>query len=80
MTNNEPDQPTFDSSLLGASAQEALDELDRAGNDAALLIEQWKTTANAAALVEASEKASGNLRKLARRALSVLKSRGHTIP
>jgi hypothetical protein len=80
MTNTEPDKPTFDSSLLGASAEGAIDALNRAGNDATLLIEQWKTLANAAALVEASERASGNLRKLARRALSVLKSRGVVIP
>lgn len=80
MTNNESGQPQFDSSLLRASADGALDALNRAGVDAPQLIEQWKVTANAAALVEAAEQATGSLRKLARRAVSILKSRGIAVP
>lgn len=80
MTNNEPDKTAFDPSLLSASATEAIDALLRAGDSAGKLIEAWKAQPNAAALAEAAELAPGNLRKLARRALSVLKSRGVTVP
>jgi hypothetical protein len=57
-----------------------MDALNRAGNEAARVIEHWKNSANAAALVEVAELATGNSRKLARRAVSVLKSRGIPIP
>lgn len=80
MTNNEPDKTAFDPSLLSATAEEAIDALLRAGDSAAKLIEAWKAQPNAVALAEAAERAPGNLRKLARRALSVLKSRGVAIP
>ncbi|MGE5788171.1 MAG: hypothetical protein ACM3ZE_26485 [Myxococcales bacterium] len=80
MTNNEPDKTAFDSSLLSATAEEAVDALQRAGDRAAHLIDAWKAQPNAAALAEAAERAPGNLRKLARRALSILKSRGVAIP
>lgn len=80
MTNNESAQPCFDPRDIGVAADGAMQALNRAGNNAAELIEQWKTAANAAALVEAAEQAPSHLRKLARRALSVLKSRGVVIP
>lgn len=80
MTNNESDQPHFDPNLLSATADGAIDALNRAGNDAPQLIEEWKAKANAAALAQAAEHATGNLRKLARRAISILKSRGVAVP
>jgi hypothetical protein len=80
MTNDAPDQHKLDSLLLCATAEEAIAALERAGDDAARLIEQWRISTNAAALAEAAERAPGNLRKLARRSLSILKSRGVVIP
>jgi hypothetical protein len=80
MTHKESDTASLDSSLLNADGPGAMEALNRAGNDAARLIEHWKSTANAAALVAVSDHASGNLRKLARRAISVLKSRGVALP
>ncbi len=80
MINNESAQSSFDPSLISVAGDGAIEALDRAGDNAAQLIDQWKTAANAAALVEAAEHAPANLRKLARRALSILKSRGVAIP
>jgi hypothetical protein len=44
------------------------------------LVEAWVKAGNAAAVVEASERAEGAVRKAARRGLNVLKARGVSVP
>jgi hypothetical protein len=80
MSTKETDQPPFDASLIAAGAAEAIAALERAGDRAADLIESWKNASNAAALDVAAEQAPSQLRKAARRAISVLKSRGVAVP
>jgi hypothetical protein len=80
MSTKETEQPPFDASLVAASAAEAIAALNRAGDRAADLIEAWKNASNAAALDVAADHAQGPLRKAARRAISVLKSRGIVVP
>ena len=80
MSTKETEQPPFDASLIAANAAEAIAALERVGERAQDLIEQWKTANNAAALDAAADLAPGALRKSARRALSVLKSRGVQMP
>ena len=70
----------FDSALIGASADDALKALAQVGDHAAQLIEAWVAQSNASAVAIAAEQASGNVRKVARRGLNILKSRGVTIP
>jgi hypothetical protein len=70
----------FDAALIAASADDALDALAKAGDHAAQLIEVWVAQSNAVAVAVAAEQASGNVRKVARRGLNILKSRGVTIP
>lgn len=70
----------LDESLLGASAESALAALAQAGPAAQTLIDQWLTRGNSAAIVEVAEKGSGSARKLARRAVNVLKARGIALP
>ncbi len=70
----------FDSSLISASADEALSALAQVGDNAASLIEAWVAQSNAAAVAIAAEQGSGAVRKVARRGLNILKSRGVTIP
>jgi len=65
---------------LRADAAQALHSLDRAGPDAALLVEEWIKTGNAAAVQATAELGSGAARKTARRGLNVLKSRGVAVP
>ncbi|MGC4063571.1 MAG: hypothetical protein QM784_02775 [Polyangiaceae bacterium] len=80
MSTKETDQPPFDASLVAAGAAEAIAALDRAGSRAGELIEQWKNVSNVAALDVAADLAQGPVRKAARRAISVLKSRGVPMP
>jgi hypothetical protein len=72
--------PDFDAKLLNASASDALTSLTQAGARAPALVEAWVKTGNAAAVLEAAERASGAARKAARRGLNVLKSRGVALP
>jgi hypothetical protein len=80
MSTKETDQPPFDASLVAAGAAEAIAALERAGTRAGDLIEQWKNANNVVALDVAADLAQGTLRKAARRAISVLKSRGVPMP
>jgi hypothetical protein len=65
---------------LGAGADQALSSLAQAGNDAALLVEEWIKAGNAAAVQATAELGSGSARKTARRGLNVLKARGVNVP
>jgi hypothetical protein len=65
---------------LGAGADQALGSLAQAGNDAALLVEEWIKAGNAAAVQATAELGSGAARKTARRGLNVLKARGVNVP
>jgi hypothetical protein len=65
---------------LGAGADQALSSLAQAGNDAALLVEEWIKAGNAAAVQATAELGTGVARKTARRGLNVLKSRGVDVP
>jgi hypothetical protein len=72
----------LDSSLLQASAEDALSAVEKAGKRYPELIERWVRSRNLGALVavaEAEAPATG-ARKEARRALQVLKSRGVKLP
>jgi hypothetical protein len=80
MSTKETVQPSLDPSLVAAKAQEALTALERAGDRAAELIELWKAQGNAEALDVAADHAPSALRKSARRAISILKSRGVQMP
>ncbi|MBK8994221.1 MAG: hypothetical protein IPM35_00520 [Myxococcales bacterium] len=70
----------FDAAQLDATADGALAALASAGKRAPQLIDAWVKRGNAAAVAEAAEHAQGAERKAARRAISVLKSRGVAIP
>ncbi len=70
----------FDSNLVGASAEDALSALAKAGDSAAQLIEAWVAQSNAGAVAAAAEQATGTVRKAARRGLNILKSRGVAVP
>ena len=70
----------FDSTLIGASPDDALNALTKAGESATQLIEAWVAQSNAGAVAAAAELATGSVRKAARRGLNILKSRGVTIP
>jgi len=70
----------FDSTLLAATADEALNALAKAGESATQLIEAWVAQSNAGAVAAAAEQATGTVRKAARRGLNILKSRGISIP
>lgn len=80
MSTPEKQLSPLDPSLVAATAVEAIAALERAGDLAAELIEQWKAQGNAEALDAAADLAPGALRKAARRAISVLKSRGVQMP
>ncbi len=71
---------SFDAKLLSSSASDALASLSQAGAKAPELVEAWVKAGNAAAVVEAAERAEGAARKTARRGLNVLKARGVSIP
>jgi hypothetical protein len=70
----------FDPSLITVSADDALSILAQVGDRAAQLIEAWVAQSNAGAVAVAAEQGTGNVRKVARRGLNILKSRGVTIP
>jgi len=65
---------------LSASAEEAVDALNRAGASAVALVEAWVKGENAAAVNAAAERGEGAARKAARRGLNVLKARGVSVP
>lgn len=73
------ERPEFDNDLLEADSRDALGALERAGQDAPKLVKLWLEHRNLAALMAAAERGSGMSRKLARRALNVLRSRGAVI-
>lgn len=66
----------FDSALVSAPADGALAALDAAGARGPALIDAWVKAGNAAAVAVAAERASGAVRKAARRGENVLRSRG----
>jgi hypothetical protein len=70
----------LDASLVGASADAALDAVAKAGGSAEALIGAWIKAGNAAAVNEIAERGSGASRKAARRGINVLKARGVAIP
>jgi hypothetical protein len=70
----------FDAKLLASAAADALSNLNKAGPKAPQLVEAWVKSGNAAAVVEASERGEGAVRKAARRGLNVLKARGVAVP
>lgn len=70
----------FDSALISAAPDDALRVLAQVGDRAAQLIEVWVAQSNAGAVAMAAEQGSGSVRKVARRGLNILKSRGVTIP
>lgn len=70
----------FDASLIAVSPEGALNALTQVGDRASLLIEAWVAGSNAGAVAVAAEQATGAVRKVARRGLNILKSRGIPIP
>ena len=72
----------FDPEVLQASGDSALDRLEQVGDRAEALVEAWIRASNAAAVHEVawSEKVSSGVRKVARRGLNVLRSRGVALP
>src|SRR5262245_38493242 len=74
---SQADSSVIDDALASAGPEQALAALEQAGPP---LIDEWLRRANAAAIVEAAERAQGPVRKAARRAINVLKSRGIAIP
>lgn len=73
---------TFDAELLSANWDRAVEALRSAGESAAALVDAWQGASNVEAIAAAAdaEEAPPAARKAARRALSVLKARGVTIP
>src|SRR5688572_16145612 len=57
---------TFDTALLGAGADDALNALERAGERAEALVDAWVKAGNAAAVGVAADQAGGKARKAAR--------------
>ena len=80
MKTNDKAKTAFEDKLLSAGADAALDALKTAGARAEALIDAWRDVPNAEAIVAASEHGEGAVRKAARRALNVLRSRGVPIP
>ena len=80
MSKNEKSKSAFDARLLNATADSALDALREAGARAEALVDAWRDAPNAEAVVTASERGDGAVRKSARRALNVLRARGVAIP
>jgi hypothetical protein len=73
---NTETSPGFDEATLAAEADRALLLVEQAAAKAPALIDGWTRSGNAGAINEVAERGSGALRKAARRALNVLKSRG----
>jgi hypothetical protein len=80
MTKNEKAKPTFEDRLVRANAEGALGAVREAGARGEALVQAWLDAANAAAVLEVSERGDGAARKAARRALNVLRSRKVPIP
>jgi len=80
MKTNDKSKPAFEDHLLRADADSALGALKAAGTRAEALIDAWRDVPNAEAVVVASEHGEGAVRKAARRALNVLRSRGIAVP
>lgn len=76
MSKNE----SFSDKQLGVDADGAIGALETAGDKAEALVGAWIAAGNAAAVVEASERATGAAKKAAKRGLNVLKSRGVKLP
>jgi hypothetical protein len=72
--------PAFDDATLAADPDRALNLVEQAAGRAPALIDGWTRHGNAGAINEVAERGSGALRKAARRALNVLKSRGIVPP
>ena len=70
----------FPKNELSVSADGALAALGRFPEHGVQLVEAWVKNNNAAAVAEAADRAAGPVRKAARRGLSVLRSRGVTVP
>lgn len=72
----------FDAATLSADWERASDAIASAGDRALALVDAWVAAKNAAAVaaIAESESAPSAVRKAARRALNVLKSRGVAIP
>lgn len=75
-SKNTETTPGFDDATLAADADRALHLVEQAAGRAPALIDGWTRHGNAGAINEVAERGSGALRKAARRALNVLKSRG----
>ncbi len=73
-------QTTLDPALVAVDGAGALAALGEAGTRSVELVEAWLRAGNAAAVAAAARSAEGPARKAARRAASVLKSRGITLP
>jgi hypothetical protein len=76
MSKNE----SFSDKQLGVDADGAVGALEAAGDKAEALVQAWVAAGNAAAVAEASERATGSAKKAAKRGLNVLKSRGVKLP
>lgn len=72
----------FDAATLSVDWEGASEAVVKAGDRAAALVDAWVASKNAAAVaaIANSESAPGPVRKQARRAINVLKSRGVAIP
>ncbi|HTV17973.1 MAG TPA: hypothetical protein VMG12_04860, partial [Polyangiaceae bacterium] len=70
----------FATEQIQASGDSALAVVEAAGADAAELVAEWIKASNAGALVAVAELGDGAARKAARRGVSVLKSRGVSLP
>lgn len=79
MSNKSSNATTFSTEQLEANADNALEILSSASEQAAALVEAWVAAGNAAAVSEVAERGAGAGRKAARRGLNVLKSRGVTV-
>jgi hypothetical protein len=80
MAKTQKTKAAFDDRLLGVAAEGAVAAVREAGARAEDLVQAWLEKANAAAVLEVSERGEGAARKAARRALNVLRSRGVAIP
>ncbi|HWO13451.1 MAG TPA: hypothetical protein VNN80_28315 [Polyangiaceae bacterium] len=72
--------PSFPTDQLEASADDAPAVAAAVGDDGPALIEEWVKSGNAAAVAAVAERGEGTVRKVARRAVNVLKARGVNIP
>jgi hypothetical protein len=80
MGKSQKEAVSFDARVVAAGAETALAAVKEAGANAESLVQAWTTAGNAAAVLEVSEHGEGAVRKAARRALGILKSRQVPIP